>query len=131
MEENKIGKKVMIVDDDKFLLDMYSVKFKKYGFDVNIAFNGKDALDKIRDGYTPDVIVLDIIMPVMDGLEFLKVFREEKLCPEAIVVVLSNQGQLSDIEKVKPFKIDEYIIKAVTIPTEVVEKVVATINRKK
>ncbi|MCC7004699.1 response regulator [Candidatus Nomurabacteria bacterium] len=131
MEENKQMKKVMIVDDDKFLLDMYSIKFRKFGFDVNIAFNGKDALDKLRDGYTPDVIVLDIIMPVMDGLEFLKTFREEKLCPNAVVVVLSNQGQLSDIEKAKPYNIDEYIIKAVTIPTEVVEKVMAVINRKK
>ena len=119
--ETKI--KILIIDDDKFLLDMYSLKFSRGGYDVNTAFNGDEALTKIKDGYIPDVILSDVIMPVMDGLKFLKNFREEKLAPEATVIMLSNQGQNEDIEQAKAFGIDGYIIKALTIPSEVLEQV--------
>ena len=131
MTETTTKTKVLIVDDDKFLLDMYSLKFTKKGYEVNIATNGNDALTKLRDGYLPDVIVLDIIMPVMDGLKFLEAFRVEKLAPHASVVVLSNQGQHEDIEAAQVFGIDGYIIKALTIPTEVVDKVDAVLAEKK
>lgn len=115
--------KVLIIDDDKFLLDMYSLKFTKNGYEVNTAVNGSDALTKIRDGYTPDIIVSDIIMPVMDGLKFLEAVRTEKLVPKATIVVLSNQGQHEDIVAAQAFNVDGYVIKATTIPTEVVEQV--------
>ena len=115
--------KVLIVDDDKFLLDMYSLKFTKKGYDVNIAINGSDALMKIKDGYSPEIIVLDIIMPVMDGLKLLQALRAEQLVPQATIIVLSNQGQHEDIESAQAFNIDGYIIKALTIPSEVVDQV--------
>lgn len=115
--------KVLIVDDDKFLIDMYALKFTKKGYEVNTSLNGSDALTKLRDGYVPDVIVCDIIMPVMDGLKFLENMRAEKLAPKAAVVVLSNQGQHEDIENAQAFNIDGYIIKALTIPSEVIDQV--------
>lgn len=120
---NETKPKVLIVDDDKFLLDMYSLKFTKKGYEVNTAVNGSDALMKLKDGYIPDVIVLDIIMPVMDGLTLLKNIRGEKLIPNAKVVVLSNQGQHEDIDAAQAIGIDGYIIKALTIPTEVIDQV--------
>jgi two-component system response regulator VicR len=122
--------KILIVDDDKFLLDMYSLKFTKGGYEVSVAFNGEEAISKIKDGYTPDIILCDIIMPVMDGIKFLKLLREEKLVPNATVVVLSNQGQNEDVELAKSFNIDGYIIKALTIPSEVLEQV-GTIHKAK
>jgi CheY-like chemotaxis protein len=122
--------KILIVDDDKFLLDMYSLKFSKGGYDVSVVFNGEEAISKIKEGYVPDVILSDIIMPVMDGIKFLKILREEKLVPKATVVVLSNQGQNEDIELAKKFDIDGYIIKALTIPSEVLEQV-GTIHKAK
>lgn len=121
--ETEIKTKILIVDDDKFLLDMYSLKFSKGGYEVNTAFNGEEALAKIKDGYIPDVILSDVIMPVMDGLQFLKTFRELKLAPNATVIVLSNQGQNEDIEAAKKLGIDGYIVKALTIPSEVLEQV--------
>lgn len=117
--------KILIIDDDKFLLDMYSLKFSKGGYEVNTSFNGSEALAKIKDGYTPDVILCDIIMPVMDGLTFLKELRAEKLIPNTTIVVLSNQGQNEDIELAKTFNIDGYIVKALTIPSEALEQVAA------
>ena len=115
--------KILIIDDDKFLLDMYSLKFSKGGYEVNTAYNGEEAISKIKDGYVPDVVLSDVIMPVMDGIKFLKIFRDEKLVPTATVVMLSNQGQNEDIEAAKSLGIDGYIVKALTIPSEVLEQV--------
>jgi CheY-like chemotaxis protein len=128
----KKGIKVMIVDDDKFLLGMYSLKFANNGYDVDTGIGSLAALEKLRKGATPDIILLDIIMPYMDGLELLKTIRTEKLIPNAIVVMLTNQSQSSDIERAKELNVDGYIVKAATIPSEVlheVEKIYAAKHR--
>lgn len=124
--------KVLIIDDDKFLLDMYSLKFRKYGFNVDNAVNGSDALSKLEDGsYLPDIILTDVIMPHMDGVTFLQNLRDRKIAQDALVIILSNQGQPTDLEAAEKFGIDDYIIKALTIPTEVVEKVIEVYHRKR
>lgn len=115
--------KILIVDDDKFLLNMYSIKFQKEKFDVTVAGDGLEAFNKLKEGYVPDAIVLDIVMPVMDGLEFLEKIRSENLAKDATLLILSNQGQSSDIDKAKRLGIDGYIVKATTIPAEVVTEV--------
>lgn len=122
--------KILIVDDDKFLLNMYSIKFKKEGFDVVTASDGKDALFRLQNGVIPDAIVLDIVMPVMDGLEMLGNMRKGQLAKDATVLILSNQGQSSDIEKAKHLGIDGYIVKATTIPSEVVTEVLRMLASK-
>ena len=120
--------KIFLVDDDKFLLDMYSLKFKKSNCDVEVAFSGDEALKKMRGGYAPDIILLDIIMPAMDGIEILKTIREEKLLPQATIVMLTNQAD--DQPKVEVYHIDGFIIKAMNIPSEVVSKVLDIYNKK-
>ena len=119
-EENK-NIQILLVDDDRFLLDMYTLKFKKSGFQIDIATSTLQALTKLREKQKVDIIILDIIMPNMDGLELLKIIREEKLAPEATIIILSNQND--DVDKAQQFGIDGYIIKATSIPSEVVEKV--------
>lgn len=124
--------KVMIVDDDKFLLGMYSLKFANNGYDVDTGIGSQMALEKLRKGANPDILLLDIIMPYMDGLELLKTLRDEKLISNAIVVMLTNQSQSSDIERAKELNVDGYIVKAATIPSEVlheVEKIYAAKHR--
>jgi two-component system alkaline phosphatase synthesis response regulator PhoP len=115
--------KVFIVDDDKFLLGMYSLKFANNGYDVDTTVGSVPALEKLRAGASPDILLLDIIMPHMDGLELLKTIRDEKLVPNAAVVMLTNQSQSSDIERAKDLKVDGYIVKASTIPSEVMHEV--------
>ncbi len=122
--------KILIVDDDKFLLNMYSIKFQKEKFDVTIASDGFEALKKLQEGLVPDAIVLDIVMPVMDGLEFLEKMRAENLAKDATLLILSNQGQSTDIEKAKKLGIDGYIVKATTIPSEVVSEVLRMLSSK-
>jgi putative two-component system response regulator len=126
-----IKPKVLIVDDDKFLLNMYSIKFSKSNFEVNSAASGEEAFNKIKDGYIPDIILLDIVMPGMDGFEILDNLKKKSIAPNALIIMLTNQGQLSDIEKAKSFGIGGYIIKATTIPSEVVEEVTRIYNLQK
>ena len=83
--------KVFIVDDDKFLLDMYSVKFTQQGLDVEIGMGGEDALTKLRDGLKTDVILLDLVMPGVDGFEVLETINKEKLGGSPIVGILLNK----------------------------------------
>ncbi|HVU06666.1 MAG TPA: response regulator [Candidatus Paceibacterota bacterium] len=126
--------KVLIVDDDKFLLGMYSLKFSNNGYDVDTGVGSQAALDKLRGGFKPDIMLFDIVMPYMDGLELLKTVRDEKLAPESVVVMLTNQSQSSDIERAKELGVDGYIVKAATIPSEVlheVEKIYAVKKGKK
>jgi putative two-component system response regulator len=126
-----IKPKVLIVDDDKFLLNMYSIKFTKNNFEVNSATSGEEAFTKIKEGYVPDIILLDIVMPGMDGFEILASLKKTNIAPNAMIIMLTNQGQLSDIDKAKSFGISGYIIKATTIPSEVVEEVTKIYNKNK
>ena len=114
--------KILIVDDDVFLLDMYSLKFKEAGFQVEIAQNGEEAIKKIKEA-GPRVILLDIVMPKMDGLETLRQIKKDKIAEGAKIVVLTNLGQKEDIEKGLKLGADDYIVKAHFTPTEVLNKV--------
>ncbi|MCX6755948.1 MAG: response regulator [Candidatus Nomurabacteria bacterium] len=123
-------KKILIVDDDVFLLDMYALKFSQSNFDVITALGPEVALEKVKDGLNPDVMILDIIMPVMDGFEFLEKINEEQLMKDTIKILLSNRGQQSDIARGEALGASGYIVKASNTPSEVVQKVVDIINKK-
>ncbi|KND48095.1 MAG: sensor histidine kinase/response regulator [Parcubacteria bacterium C7867-006] len=120
--------KILLIDDDKFLLDMYSLKFKKSGLEIDTSSSSSGALEKIKGDNNYDIVLLDIIMPGMDGLELLKKIRDEKLLPSAAIIMLTNQAD--DIEKAKELGVDGYIIKATTIPSEVVEQVLTIYKNK-
>ncbi len=116
--------KIFLVDDDKFLLDMYALKFERGGLEVNTAAGPAPALDKLRAGYVPDILVLDMVMPGMDGIELLEAIRKDKLAPETVtVIILTNQGQQSDIDRAKKAGVHGYIVKASTIPSEVLAEI--------
>jgi two-component system chemotaxis response regulator CheY len=102
---------------------MYSMKFGKNGFEVATAESGEDALKKIEGGYAPDILLLDVIMPNIDGLELLAEIRKENLVPKATVIMLTNQSDNSDIERAKALKVNGYIVKATTIPSDVITEV--------
>jgi len=108
--------------------DFYSTCIHSSGVDVDTATGSVVALTKLRAGETADIILLDIIMPTMDGLELLRIIRQEKLVPDATIIILSNQND--DMEKAKQIGVDGYIIKATSIPSEVVEKVLTIYQNK-
>jgi CheY-like chemotaxis protein len=119
----KAKKKILIVDDDNFLLDMYSLKFTERGFDVSASLGSIDALQKLRGGLIPDILLLDIVMPTMDGFEVLEALKKEGLAKGVAKIILSNRGQKEDIERGISLGAKGYIIKATATPTEVVNKV--------
>src|SRR3989344_5252499 len=125
--EKKRG--VFIVDDDKFLLDMYAMKFSESGFDVETALSGSDSLTMLESGKKPDIILLDLVMPGVDGFEVLKTIKEKKLADNATVVILSNLGQKDDVEKCFALGADGYIVKASATPSEVVTRVKEIITK--
>jgi len=120
---------ILLVDDDKFLLDMYAIKFKNMGYAISIATGSNEALNKLRGGMKPKVLILDIIMPQIDGIELLEIIRKENLASDAIVIMLTNESDPAKIEKAKTLGIAGYIVKATLIPSEVVEQIIAIIKK--
>ncbi len=124
-------KKVFIVDDDTFLLDMYSLKFSQSGYTVESALGPEAALEKLKSGYTPEVMLLDVVMPTMNGFELLEKMRAEHFAENAIKIILSNRGQQSDIARGEELGAAGYIVKANSTPAEVVARVEEILAGKK
>lgn len=124
MEQNETKPKILLVDDDNFLLDMYALKFKSTNFEFQTALGPEQALKILGEGFSPDFIALDIVMPVMDGFELIEKIKNESLAPNTKFIVLSNQSQESDIEKGKALGVSDYIVKANLTPSEVVSRIV-------
>lgn len=114
--------KALIIDDDDFLLDIYSTKFRESGFEVEISKDGGDAENKAKN-FKPDLILLDLVMPNVDGFEILKKLKSEGVSSNAKIAILSNLDQKEDIDRGLNLGADDYIIKADFTPSEVVERV--------
>jgi len=123
-------RKILIVDDDSFLLDMYALKFSQNNFEVHTAVSGVEALEKIKSGLNLDVMLVDIIMPEMDGFEMLEKINDEKLSPNSTKIILSNKSEQRDIDRGKDLGVAGYIIKANSTPIEVINQVVEILAQK-
>lgn len=128
--KTKADEKLLLVDDDIFLLDMYAMKFKQCGADVDAMSDPVAALEKLRSGYAPSIILVDIIMPQMSGFVFLEAVQKEGLAPGAKIIILSNQGEKEDTDKATALGAIGYIIKASAIPSEVCERAFALARKK-
>lgn len=111
---------VLMVDDDKFLLEMHRKKFKDAGCEVDVAVGSEEALRKLRDGAAYDIILLDVIMPNIDGIDLLEIIRKEKLSPDAAVIMLTNESEQDKINEARNLGVSGYIVKAAHVPSEVV-----------
>jgi len=121
MDDTK--RKILIVDDDNFLLDMYALKFSQNNFAVHTAMNGVQALEKLRGGLEPEILLTDIMMPEMDGFEMLEIIQKENIAPNAVKLILSNRNQTDDFEKGTKLGVSGYIVKASSTPMEVINQV--------
>jgi DNA-binding response OmpR family regulator len=129
MEQKKPAPKasVLLVDDDKFLLDMYAMKFTQQGYAVHAALSVGDALEALRAGFAADAVVFYLMMPERDGFSFLEAIRDEKLAPNAVRIALTNQSQDADKVRARDLGAESFIIKATMIPSEVVNMVASEI----
>lgn len=122
--------RIFLVDDDRFLLDLYAVKFKNAGNEVTAFGSGEEFLAAVRKegAVAPDAMLLDLIMPGIGGFEVLEAIRKENLVSKTKIIVLSNQGLDADIERAKKLEVDGYIIKASAIPSEVLTETLRVIE---
>ncbi len=115
--------KILLVDDDTFLRDMYATKFIECGHDVTPAIHASDALRILETVQDFDLMLVDMIMPGMTGVELLAELKATMPDLKIKKIVLSNQGQDQDIEEATDAGAIGYIIKAQSVPSEVVKKV--------
>ncbi|MBI2411525.1 MAG: response regulator [Candidatus Kerfeldbacteria bacterium] len=113
---------ILLVEDDEMLHSMYTQKFTKEGYTVLSAFNGSEGI-QMAEEHQPAIILLDIIMPKMDGFVALKKLKKNDATKEIPVILLTNLGQEEDIRKGKELGAADYFIKANHTPQEVVDKV--------
>jgi len=123
---------ILLVDDDEFLVDMYALKFTQAGHTIVVASSAEEALEKLADtSFAPDAVLVDLVMPKMDGFELMEAIKQRDLQGHAKLIVLSNQGEQEDIERAKSLGAVGHIIKANAIPSEVltmVEDLIANTN---
>jgi len=118
----EMKKTIMIVEDDSFVLDIYQTKLEQEGYDAVPAINGVEALKKL-ESEIPDLILLDIVMPYLDGLDVLKKIKEDERLKRVPVILLTNLSQKEQIEKGMGLGADDYLIKSHFTPSEVLAKV--------
>ena len=116
-------KKILLVEDDMFIRDIYQTKFGAEGFDVQAAENGLEAMKKLEAGEIPDIILLDIVMPYMDGTEVLKKLKANDLWKKIPVILLTNISEKDKISESEHQGVEGYLIKSHFTPSEVVQKV--------
>lgn len=119
-------KKILLIEDDPFLVDIYKIKLKEAGFSVDVATDGEEGLSKTIEG-KPDLIILDIVLPIIDGWEFLEKMKQNKI-KDVKIVILSNLGQSKEVEKGLKLGAIKYLIKSNHNPSEVVEEIKKTLK---
>lgn len=121
--------KLLLIDDDVFLRDMYAKKFTDCGHVVEVADSAAAALAKIARSQEFDILLLDMVMPGMTGAELISTISRDYPTLRTKCIVLSNQGQDEDIKAAKEAGAIGYIIKAESVPSDVVKKVEALHNK--
>lgn len=112
MADQATGKKLILVaEDDRYYGNIFKAKLTKEGYDVALAIDGRQAIEMAKEK-SPDLILLDLIMPVMDGFEALQGFKADPKTKDIPVVVVSNLGQDEDIQRAVKLGAEEFIIKA-------------------
>jgi DNA-binding response OmpR family regulator len=113
---------IMLIEDDGFISGMYQTKLSMLGFEVRVAVDGLTGWEELQKK-RPDLLLLDIVLPKKDGFEILSDIRKHPDLKDLPVIVLTNLGQKSDVERGLELGADDYVIKAHFTPTEVVEKI--------
>jgi DNA-binding response OmpR family regulator len=121
--------KILIIEDDRYISKMYQLKLSLEGYDVQVAENGQQGVDKVKE-FMPNIILLDILMPELDGFEVLKIVKGEETTKNIPVLIMSNLGQEDHIEKGMKLGAIGYIVKSQYTPSKVVEKIKEVLGEK-
>jgi DNA-binding response OmpR family regulator len=119
--------KIAIIEDDAVISQMYRMKFEADGFEVQLANNGKSGAALV-EAYSPDMILLDLQMPEMDGVEALRIIRNNDWGKNIPVIILTNLGEEESPKEIRSLGIHSYIVKANLTPRQVVQRVKEALN---
>ena len=122
-------KNILIIEDDAFLRDLISKKLSSADFSISEAIDGESAIAKIKEA-KPDLILLDLLLPTMDGFEVLAKLKEDNMTSAIPVIILSNLGQKEEVDKGISMGATDYLIKAQFTPEEIVAKVKEIFEKK-
>lgn len=114
--------KILLVEDDPLLIDIYTTKLKEVGYEVNVADAGDKVLAKLEESL-PDLVLLDIVLPHKNGWEVLAEIKQDARFKDLKVVMLSNLGQKEDIEKAQQMGASLYLIKAHFTPSQIIQEI--------
>jgi CheY-like chemotaxis protein len=129
---DKDKRSVLLLDDEKFLLDMYKRQLEKHGFNVTVFFDVDTALGALRLGLHPDVILFDITMPdSKSGYEFIETVKKERLAKHAIKLALTNEGQDAVMMRIEELGANGHLLKAKFLPKELAETVSKILEEKR
>lgn len=115
-------KKILIVEDDNFVAEVYLAKLSEMGYETVLAQNGEEGLAELKKGKI-DLILLDILMPIMGGIEMLEQVKKNEEWKNIPVILLTNIGEKESIQKVREMGVKDYLIKSHFTPAEVIEKI--------
>ena len=121
---------ILVVEDDKFLRELLVRKLETSEFNVLFAVDGEEALKKLKEKI-PQLILLDLVLPGIDGFDVLKHIKENPLTKNIPVIILSNLGQQEEVEKGIRLGADDYLIKAHFTPDEIIEKTKRILKKNK
>jgi len=115
-------KKILIIEDEIFLLNLLEKKLKDLGYDILKARDGFEGLDKIKKE-RPNLVLLDLVLPKKNGLDILREVKKDSNLSNIPIIVISNSGELTEIEKIKKLGAKDWLIKANFDPDELIKKV--------
>src|SRR3989338_6667869 len=122
-------KKIVVAEDDQFLSNAYRVKLTKEGFEVKMVGDGQELMNLLKT-YRPDIIILDLLMPVKDGFEAIKEIKASPALKNIPVIIASNLGQKNDIDQGRPLGASDYIIKSDLSLEDLVAKIKSLLGTK-
>ncbi|MDP1538542.1 MAG: response regulator [bacterium] len=117
-----MAKKILLIEDEEILINLLQRKLTQEGYEVSVARNGEEGLRLMRETM-PDIVLLDIVMPKMGGLEVMEIMQKDKELKNIPVIIVSNSGQPVEIDKARKLGAKDWLIKTEFDPQEVVDKV--------
>jgi CheY-like chemotaxis protein len=123
-----MAKKVLLIEDEQLMIDLLERKLKADGYDVSVAKDGEEGLEKMGE-ISPDIVLLDIVMPKMGGFEVMEGMAKDEKLKKIPVIVISNSGQPVELDRAKRLGAKDWLIKTEFDPQEVIDKVVKQIGK--
>ena len=117
-----MAKTILIIEDDKFLRELIAQKLIKEGYEISEAIDGEEGFKKVKEE-KPALVLLDLILPEIDGFEVLARMKDDPGLAQIPVIILSNLGQKEDVERCLKLGAVDYLIKAHFTPGEIIEKI--------